>query len=261
MNQTEGLKPILGIDIGGTHIKASVADMNSGRLIGEHLFIPTPQPSIPDAMLAIIKHMISDLNWKGPIGSGFPGVIKSGIVLTAANLSKEWIGVNLENEIRKFTDGNVGVINDADAAGLAEMNFGAGTEYKGPGGGVVLLITLGTGIGSALFVDGILVRNTEFGHIEIDGVDAETRAATVHRDREGLSWEDWGARVNKYLQTIERLLSPDVFIIGGGVSESSEKFFPFIEVKAKMVPAKMGNDAGILGAALAAIAHYVKIKT
>lgn len=251
MNQTEGLKPILGIDIGGTHIKASVADIDSGRLTGEHLFIPTPQPSTPDAMLTIIKDMISDLNWRGQVGCGFPGVIKGGTAFTSANLSKEWIGVNLEYEIRKFTEGNVAVINDADAAGLAEMKFGAGTEYNKPGGGVVLLITLGTGIGSALFVDGVLLRNTEFGHIEIDGVDAETRAATVHRDREGLSWKDWGARVNKYLQTIEKLLYPDVFIIGGGVSESSEKFFPYIEVRAKMVPARMGNDAGIVGAALA----------
>ena len=252
MNLTDRLKLILGIDIGGTHIKASVVDIDSGRLTGKHLFVPTPQPSTPAAMLGIINQTISDLNWRGKIGSGFPGVIKKGTVFTAANLSKEWIGVNLENEIRKFTEGNVAVINDADAAGLAEMKFGAGVEYNRQDGGIVLMVTLGTGIGSALFVDGALVRNTEFGHIEIDGVDAETRAATVHREREGLSWQDWGARVNKYLQTMEKLLSPDVFIIGGGVSESSEKFFPFIDVKAKMVPAQMGNNAGIVGAAIAA---------
>ena len=251
MNQTDHLRLILGIDIGGTHIKASAADIDSGRLIGKHLFVPTPRPSTPLAMLSIIKQMISDLNWRGQVGSGFPGVIKKGTVFTAANLSKQWIGVNLENEIRKFTEVNVAVINDADAAGLAEMKFGAGAEYNRQDGGIVLMVTLGTGIGTALFTDGTLVRNTEFGHIEIDGVDAETRAATVHREREGLSWEDWGARVNKYLQTIEKLLSPDVFIIGGGVSESSEKFFPFIEVRARMVPAQMGNDAGIVGAALA----------
>lgn len=251
MNQTDHLRLILGIDIGGTHLKASVADIDSGRLTGKDLFVPTPRPSTPDAMLLIIKQMISDLNWRGQVGSGFPGVIKKGTVFTAANLSKEWIGVNLENEIRKFTEGNVAVINDADAAGLAEMKFGAGIEYNRLDGGVVLMVTLGTGIGTALFADGTLVRNTEFGHIEIDGVDAETRAATVHREREGLSWEDWGGRVNKYLQTMEKLLSPDVFIIGGGVSESSEKFFPFIEVRAKMVPAQMGNHAGIVGAALA----------
>jgi polyphosphate glucokinase len=251
MNLTDNLRLILGIDIGGMHIKASVADIDSGRLTGKHLFVPTPQPSAPATMLAIIKHMISDLNWRGQIGCGFPGVIKKGTVFTAANLSKEWIGVNLENEIRKFTEGNVAVINDADAAGLAEMKFGAGVEYNRQDGGIVLMVTLGTGIGTALFVNGALVRNTEFGHVEIDGVDAETRAATVHREKEGLSWKDWGSRVNKYLQTMEKLLSPDVFIIGGGVSESSEKFFPFIEVKAKMIPAKMGNDAGIVGAAIA----------
>jgi polyphosphate glucokinase len=258
MNKTEHLKSILGIDIGGMHIKASVADLDSGTLTGKHLFIPTPEPSIPGAMLSIIKDMISDLNWKGQVGTGFPGVIKKGTVLTAANLSKDWIGVNLEDEIHKFTDSGVRVVNDADAAGLAEMKFGAGAEYNRQDGGVVLVVTLGTGIGTALFTDGILVRNTEFGHIEIDGVDAETRAATVHREREGLSWEDWGARVNKYIQTMEKLLSPDVFIIGGGVSESSEKFFPFIRVRAKIVPAKMGNDAGIVGAALAAQAQYAK---
>jgi len=251
MNQTDHLRLILAIDIGGTHIKASAADIDSGRLTGKHLFVPTPRPSTPGAMLSIINNMISDLNWRGQIGSGFPGVIKKGTVFTAANLSKEWIGVNLENEIRKFTEGNVAVINDADAAGLAEMKFGAGVEYNRQDGGIVLMVTLGTGIGTALFANGVLVRNTEFGHIEIDGVDAETRAATVHREREGLSWQDWGARVNKYLQTMEKLLSPDVFIIGGGVSESSEKFFPFIEVKAKMIPAQMGNDAGIVGAAIA----------
>jgi polyphosphate glucokinase len=258
MNQTNQLKLILGIDIGGTHIKASVADIASGRLTGKHLFIPTPQPSTPVAMLSIIKDMISDLNWRGEVGIGFPGVIKKGTVFTAANLSKEWIGVNLESEFHKFTEGNIAVINDADAAGLAEMKFGAGVEYNNKNGGLVLIVTLGTGIGTSLFADGILVRNTEFGHIEIDGVDAETRAATVHRDREGLSWEDWGARVNKYLQTMEKLLSPDVIIIGGGVSESSEKFFPFIKVRAKMVPAQMGNDAGIVGAALAAETQYVE---
>lgn len=251
MNQTDHLKFILGIDIGGTHIKASVVDIESGRLTGKHLFVPTPQPSTPDAMLSTIRHMISDLDWSGQIGSGFPGVIKKGTVFTAANLSKEWIGVNLENEIRKFAEGDVAVINDADAAGLAEMKFGSGVEYNKQDGGIVLMVTLGTGIGTALFVDGALVRNTEFGHIEIDGVDAETRAATVHREKEGLSWQDWGGRVNKYLQTMEKLLSPDVFIIGGGVSESSEKFFPFIDVRAKMVPAQTGNEAGIVGAAIA----------
>lgn len=257
MNQEDKRQLVLGIDIGGTHIKASAAETDSGKLIGRHFFIPTPQPSTPVAMLLIIKEIISALDWKGEVGAGFPGVIKKGTVFTAANLSNQWLGVNVEREIHKFTAGKVAVINDADAAGLAEMRFGAGTDYNKHDGGLVLIVTLGTGIGTALFVDGILVRNTEFGHIEIDGVDAETRAATVRREREGLSWKDWGDRVNKYLQTMEKLLSPDLFIIGGGVSESSEKFFPFIQLRAKMVPAKMGNDAGIIGAALAARTRYV----
>lgn len=249
---------ILGIDIGGTGIKASAVIVQTGDLIGTHLKVPTPNPSTPTVMLNTIKGIITNLNWKGKVGSGFPGVIKRGEIFTAANLSKEWIGLNLENEIRNFTEDTVVVINDADAAGLAEMKFGAGVEYNKDGGGVVLLITLGTGIGSALFVDGRLVQNTEFGHIEIDGIDAEKRASTVHKEQEGLSWDEWGGRVNRYLQTMEKLLSPDVIIIGGGVSDSSDKFFPFIKVRAKIFPAKMGNDAGIVGAALA-VEKYIGI--
>ncbi len=251
MNETDSDSLVLGIDIGGTGIKASTVNLNSSKLTGKHLKVPTPQPSTPEAILSGINKILSELNWKGPIGSGFPGVIKKGRVFTAANLSKEWIGINIENEFKEFTSKKVAIINDADAAGLAEMKFGAGAEYYKHKGGVVLMVTLGTGIGSALFVDGHLVHNTEFGHIEIDGIDAEKRAATVHKEREDLSWEEWGARVNKYLRTMENLLSPDVFIVGGGVSESSERFFPFINVNAKLVPAQMGNDAGIVGAALA----------
>ncbi len=202
-------------------------------------------------MLEVIDELIDHWNWKGKIGCGFPGVLKHGVVHTAANLSKQWIGINIQEQIEKISSCEVVVINDADSAGLAEMKFGAGKEYNEHGGGVVIMVTLGTGIGTALFVDGHLVHNTELGHIEIDGKDAETRAAASVRERKKLSWKKWGRRVNTYLQTMEKLLSPDLFIIGGGVSKKPEKFFEYIELKAEIVPAQMHNDAGIVGAALA----------
>ena len=241
---------VLGIDIGGTGIKAAPVNVQSGKLVEDPLRLPTPQPAKPTQMLSVINEMLHQFNWQGHVGCGFPGVVKKGQVFTAANLSKDWIGVNLTMAIQKLTSSSVAVINDADAAGLAEMQFGAGKPHNKHGGGVVLIVTLGTGIGTALFVNGHLVPNTELGHIEIGGMEAEKRAATVIREREGLSWKEWGNRVNIYLQTLEFLLSPDVFIIGGGVSASCEQFFPFLDVQAKIVSAELQNDAGIVGAAL-----------
>jgi len=243
--------PVLGIDIGGTGIKSAPVDIEKGVLLDERYRVDTPRPATPKSMLAAIKGIIDYWKWEGALGCGFPGVMKSGEVYTAANLSKKWIGVNIRDEIEKISPCRAVVINDADSAGLAEMKFGAGKKYNRHDGGVVLMVTLGTGIGSALFVDGHLVRNTEFGHIEIDGEDAEKRAAEIHREIEGLSWKKWGKRVDKYLQHIEKLLSPDLIIIGGGISKKSDKFFPYIKVRAGIVPAKMLNDAGIVGAALA----------
>ncbi|MFI5322416.1 MAG: polyphosphate--glucose phosphotransferase [Thermodesulfobacteriota bacterium] len=242
---------VLGIDIGGTGIKSAPVDIDKGILLEERYRIDTPHPASPKSMLAAIKGIIAHWKWEGALGCGFPGVMKSGEVYTAANLSKKWISVNIRNDIEKISPCRVVVINDADSAGLAEMKFGAGEKYNKHDGGVVLMITLGTGIGSALFVDGHLVRNTEFGHIEIDGQDAEKRAAEIHREIEGLSWKKWGKRVNKYLLHIEKLLSPDLIIIGGGISKKSDKFFPYLNTRAKIIPAKMLNDAGIIGAALA----------
>ncbi len=242
--------PVLGIDIGGTGIKSAPVDIEKGVLLDERYRVDTPHPATPKSMLTAIKGIIDHWKWEGALGCGFPGVMKSGEVYTAANLSKKWIGVNIRDQIEKISPCRASVINDADSAGLAEMKFGAGKKYNRHGGGVVLMVTLGTGIGSALFVDGHLVRNTEFGHIEIDGEDAEKRAAEIHREIEGLSWKKWGKRVNKYLQHIEKLLSPDLIIIGGGISKKSDKFLPYINVRAKIVPAKMLNDAGIIGAAL-----------
>jgi len=243
--------PVLGIDIGGTGIKSAPVDIEKGVLLEERYRVETPHPATPKSMLEAIGGIISHWSWKGSLGCGFPGVMKNGEVYTAANLSKKWIGVNIRDAIEKISRCKAVVINDADSAGLAEMKFGAGKEYNRHGGGVVLMVTLGTGVGTALFVDGHLVRNTELGHIEIDGEDAEKRTAEIHREIEGLSWKKWGKRVDKYLFHIEKLLSPDLIIIGGGVSKKSDKFFPYIQIRARVVPAKMLNDAGIVGAALA----------
>ncbi len=242
---------VLGIDIGGTGIKSAPVDTGKGVLVGERYRVDTPHPATPKNMLAAIGGIIEHWDWKGPLGCGFLGVMKSGEVYTAANLSKKWIGINIRDEIEKISPCRAAVINDADSAGLAEMKFGAGEKYNRHGGGVVLMVTLGTGVGTALFVDGHLVRNTELGHIEIDGEDAEKRTAEIHREEENLSWKKWGKRVNKYLHHLERLLSPDLIIIGGGISKKSDKFFPYINTRAAVVPAKMLNDAGIVGAALA----------
>ncbi len=248
---TKSQSAVLGIDIGGTGIKAAPVDIDKGELLQERFRIDTPQPPTPRAMLSVIGELIEHWNWKGKIGCGFPGVLKRGEVHTAANLSHQWVGINIKDQIEKISSCEAVVINDADSAGLAEMKFGAGKGYNKHGGGVVMMVTLGTGIGTALFVDGHLVHNTELGHIEIDGKDAEKRAAASVRERKSLSWGKWGGRVNTYLQTIEKLLSPDLFIIGGGVSKKPDKFFQYIELKAKIAPAEMYNNAGIVGAALA----------
>ena len=249
--QARSKSPVLGIDIGGTGIKSAPVDIDKGVLLEERYRVDTPHPATPKSMLEAIAGIISHWKWNGPLGCGFPGVMKNGEVYTAANLSKKWIGVNIRDAIEKISPCKASVINDADSAGLAEMKFGAGKECNKHGGGVVLMVTLGTGVGTALFIDGHLVRNTELGHIEIDGEDAEKRTAEIHREIEGLSWKKWGKRVNKYLLHIEKLLSPDLIIIGGGISKKSDKFFPYIKIRARVVPAKMLNDAGIVGAALA----------
>ncbi len=242
---------VLGIDIGGTGIKAALVDPIKGIIQSKTRKLTTPQPATVDSMLKLFQKLIEQLNWNGAIGCGYPGVVKNGIVYTAANLDPSWIEVDLASELKRFTGGIVKVVNDADAAGIAEMTFGAGKSRNKENGGVVMLFTLGTGIGSALFIDGQLVPNTEFGHIEMDGVDAERLAATVVRENEHLSWEAWAKRVNRYLQYMEMLFSPDCIIIGGGVSENPELFFLYLNLKTEVLPAKMANDAGIIGAALA----------
>ncbi|MBI4552072.1 MAG: ROK family protein [Candidatus Latescibacteria bacterium] len=240
---------VLGVDIGGTGIKGAPVNVETGELTGERERIPTPHPATPDGVIAAVAQLVEHFNWKGPIGCGFPAVIKGGEVHTASNIAQEWIGVNAQGLLEQATGQTATIINDADAAGLAEMRFGAGKSRHG----LVLIVTLGTGIGSALFIDGRLIPNTELGHIEVRGKDAERRAAESVRERKQLNWKQWARRVDEYLHTMERLLWPDLIIIGGGVSRKYERFFPHLTVRAEIVPAQLRNDAGIVGAALAAV--------
>jgi polyphosphate glucokinase len=239
---------VLGLDIGGTGTKGALVDTDSGEMLTKRYRLLTPQPATPKAMIATMGNIVNHFDWQGPVGSGFPSAVKNGVVLTAANVSKKWVGFNLEEALRDLTGCDVVVLNDADAAGLAEMRFGAGRNQDG----VVLIITLGTGIGVSLFVRGQLVPNLELGHIEIGGKDADDWASAITREQEDLSWKKWGKRVNKYLVTLEHLLWPDLIIIGGGVSKKHEKFFPYLATQTRVVPAEMRNQAGIVGAAMAA---------
>jgi polyphosphate glucokinase len=240
---------ILGIDIGGSGIKGAPVDTDSGELLADRYRLPTPSSAKPDPMAATVAEIVQHFKWQGPAGCGFPAVVKEGTVHTAANVSKQWIGVDANQLIQKATHCPATVINDADAAGLAEMRFGAGRDQHG----VVLVVTLGTGIGTALFSSDQLVPNLELGHLEIRGVDAEELASDAARKRQDMSWEKWAKRVDLYLTTLERLLWPDLIIIGGGVSKKYEKFLPLLTLRAKVVPAEMRNEAGIVGAALGAI--------
>ncbi len=242
---------MLGIDIGGTSIKSAVVDIRKCKLVSKKIKKNTPMPATPDLIIQKLKEIVDDFNWDGDIGVGFPGIIKTGEVGFVGNLHNSWVGVNVEKYIRNFTTGRVKVINDADAAALAEMKMGAGKNYNHHIGGVVFIVTLGTGIGSAVFLNGHLLPNTEFGQIEMNGKIAEKSAATVIREQENLSWKKWGNRINQYLRMMEILLSPDIIIICGGISANPEKFFSYINVETKVVPAQMGNNAGIVGAALA----------
>ena len=238
----------LGIDIGGSGIKAAPVDVETGQLLAPRQKIATPQPAKPDAVADVVKQLTTAFSWSGPIGITFPGVVTDGVTRTAANLDPSWIGTDAGTLFAQATGSQVRVLNDADAAGVAEMTFGAGVGQKG----TVLMLTFGTGIGSALFVQGILVPNTEFGHIEIRGHDAETRASEHAKVEHDWGWKDWTERVSEYIGRIEALLSPDLIIVGGGISKECEKWLPMLTgVQAKIVPATLHNDAGIVGAAMA----------
>lgn len=240
---------ILGIDIGGSGIKGAVVDTATGKYIAERYRLETPKRATPKAMAATVRDVARHFSWKGRIGCGMPGPIKHGRVLTANNLHQSWIGTEAVPLYAKATGCKVSVINDADAAGLAEMKFGAG---KGRAG-VVVVITLGTGIGSALFIDGALVPNTELGQIELRGKNAELRASARIREEKDLPWKKWANGVTEYLCAVENLIWPDLIIIGGGVSKKAEKFIPYLKTRTPVVPARLRNDAGIIGAALSAL--------
>jgi len=239
---------VLGIDVGGTGIKGAPVDLDKGELLAPRFRLKTPGSGKPKPMAQRVADIIQHFEWSGPVGCGFPAAIQKGVALTAANIHGKWIGTNVEELFAETTGCLVRVVNDADAAGLAEMTFGAGKRHNG----VVLVVTVGTGLGTALFTDGHLLPNSELGHLEIDGYEAELRASDAARKRESLSWTQWGRRLSKYLETLERLLWPDLIIIGGGVSKKFDNFAPFLNLRAQVLPAQFLNEAGIVGAALAA---------
>lgn len=237
----------LGIDIGGTGIKGAPVNVETGELLAERLRIETPHPALPNSVADVVGQIATHFQYQGPAGVTFPGVVKKGVIYTAANVDESWIGTNAGELFARHTSGPVSVVNDADAAGIAEMRFGAGKDRQG----VVIMVTLGTGIGSAVFLDGKLLPNTEFGHLQIRGKDAEKRASEKVREDKDLSWKEWSKRVVEFLDKMERLFSPDLFIIGGGISKKADKFLPYLTTKTEViiVPAQMRNDAGIIGAA------------
>ena len=240
---------VLGIDIGGSGIKGAPVDTAQGKLLAERVKLETPHPAVPDTVAKTVAQVAEAFSWTGPAGITFPGVVVDGVTHTAANLDPAWVGLDTRALFNQATGLSTALVNDADAAGLAEMSFGAGTGHKG----TVLMLTFGTGIGSALFRAGILVPNTEFGHIEIRGKDAEHRASERAKEEHDLSWEKWAERVDEYLQHMEGLTAPDLIIIGGGISRKADKFLHLLTgLRATVVPASLHNDAGIVGAGLAA---------
>ncbi|MBK8026129.1 MAG: ROK family protein [Chloroflexi bacterium] len=239
---------VLGVDIGGSGIKAAPVDTDKGILLAERFRVETPQPATVAAVAPLLQEIVHHFEWHGVVGCGYPGVIKRGTIFTAANVDSTWMGLDASSFLEQVTGCQTYMINDADAAGLAEMHFGAGVDQRG----VVLVLTIGTGIGTAMFVDGMLVPNLELGHIQIRGKDAEHRASNRVRVERDLSWRKWAARLNEYLMYLENLLWPDLIIIGGGVSKSFAKYAPHIVTRAPVVAAKTYNDAGIIGAAMTA---------
>lgn len=238
---------LLGIDIGGTGIKGAPVDTDTGELTAERFRIPTPHPAVPEDVAKVVVEVANHFQYEGPVGITFPAVVRGGIIKTAANVDDSWIGLEADKFFSKHLKGPVTVINDADAAGIAEMRFGAGKNRHG----VVIMLTLGTGIGSAIFIDGRLLPNSEFGHLKIRGQDAEKRASEKVREDKDLSWKKWAKPLSEYLNELEKLLSPDLIIIGGGASKKTDKFLPHLKLTTdvEIVPAEMRNEAGIIGAA------------
>lgn len=234
-----------GVDIGGSGIKGAVVDLEVGGLATERYKVLTPQPSTPKAVADVVAEVVGQFDWEGPVGCTFPAVVREGVARTAANVDSSWIGTNIEQVVGDATGLPVVALNDADAAGIAEVRWGAAKHVAG----LVVVVTLGTGIGTALFYNGALVPNSELGHLELDGEDYERKASAGAREREDLPWDKWAKRLQRYFSAIEALLWPDLFIVGGGVSRRSEKFLPLLELNTPIVPAKLQNEAGIAGAA------------
>jgi polyphosphate glucokinase len=244
-----------GIDIGGSGMKGSTVDLATGELTAERLRYDTPHPATPGAIAEVVVRIVQHFSWKHPFGVCFPAVVRRGVILSAANVDQSWMEVDADALFTNATGCDVSVLNDADAAGVAEMRFGAGRGRRG----VVVVLTFGTGIGSGLFVDGTLVPNTELGHVEINCRDAEELAAASARKRDGLSWHQWAVRADRYVQEIVKLLSPELVILGGGASKQADKWVPHLHVDTEIAVAEMANDAGIVGAAL--MAPGVEVQT
>lgn len=239
---------LLGIDIGGSGIKGALVDTRKGELVTERYRIPTPQPATPEAVIRTVAEIVSEFKWKGAIGCGFPAAVRHGIVKTASNIDKSWIGMHAAEEITRVTGCPTHLVNDVDAAGMAEMEFGAGRNQEG----LTIMVAAGTGIGTALFMNKILVPNTELGFVQVHGMPGEHYAANSVRENEDLSWKEWAIRFNAYLQRLESLFWPDLFIMGGGVSRYFEMYQQYFTLDTQIVPAESRNHAGIIGAALAA---------
>lgn len=238
---------VLGIDIGGSGIKGALVDMNNGVLVTDRHRIATPRPATRDAVLDTIRELIGTFDWTGPVGFGFPGIIRDQVIASAVNLDNSWLGVNLSALVESEVGNKAFVVNDADAAGLAEMAYGAGVKLQG----TVIVLTLGTGIGSGLFHNGVLIPNSELGHIELEGKSFEKRASGAVRDAEDLSWKDYARRLDPFLNHLEFLFSPSYFILGGGAGKKAGKFIEYLSVSAEILIAENKNRAGIIGAAAA----------
>jgi len=245
--KSEEIMEILGLDIGGSGIKGAIVDTQTGKTLTDRNRIPTPDGADPKDVVKTVEQLVEFFNYQGPVGCGFPAIIQHGVARSAANISEKWIGTNVDKLLSSMLGYPAFTVNDADAAGLAEMKFGAGLEYKK---GVVILLTIGTGIGSAIFSDGVLVPNTEFGHLQMKGKDAEQRASDAARQSRDLSWKKWAHELNDFLLVMEGLFSPDIFIIGGGVSKKWEKISQYLTIKTNVLPAQLMNQAGIVGAAI-----------
>lgn len=250
---------MIGVDIGGTGIKGGIVDLTRGALVGERVRIPTPQPATPEAVALVVAEIVGQLSAMDgapdavlPVGVAFPAIIQHGVARSAANVDKSWVDTDVDGLFSRVLGRGVHVVNDADAAGLAEVRYGAGKGVDG----TVLVITLGTGIGSAFIFDGKLVPNAELGHLEIDGFDAESRASAVARERDGIGWDEYAVRLQRYFSHVEFLFSPELFIVGGGISKRSEDFLPNLSLRTPIIPAQLKNHAGIVGAALEARRHF-----